>query len=433
MRFLTTLCGSLLLMVLSTAAWSSGRDEVSNTVRPADIPSLWVMEITERDLKAATHLSELIEEKLETAFEVLDKEYRGIGFYWLENASFCKPYPISKDGVLADVDVPGYGFLDSCLDCMTDAGKNCWSDAEELADNFRGALRRVDLGDARVGLITEAKAQTNTEAAVAQAVEAAEAKIAHAQDHADRAVRAAQEETHRVKAATANVRAKLAAMIAESYQPSAVRVSAEQVDVSELSLDSAQASLAGPDSVYITNIEYAAQRYSALLKYRGGTMVTVERVYRTSGERLLDSVDLVHARLVIAAPTVVDVSYVEVDGQGYSGYLRYIGDNRLEAGGIQRVTLPPSAAEQLAALQTELVATRAALVQAQEDATAQAAEAKAADAAQAVAAEKIAAQSVELSRRQTVIDQLRRDVGPGAEFSPERGREPTHSGGEHRP
>ena len=423
MRFLTVLCGSGLFLALSTAAWTSGRDEVSNTVRPVEVPSLWVMEITEDDLTGATHLSEFIDEKLERAFGHLDKEYRGVGFYWLENASFCKPYPISKDGVLTNVDVPGYGFLDSCLDCMTDAGKNCWSDAEELADNFRGALRRVDLGDARVGWITETKAQANTEAAVAQAEAAAEAKIADAQDRADRVVRAAQEETD-------NVRAQLAAMIAESYQPSAVRVSADQVDVSELSLASAQASLAGPDSVYITNIEYAAQRYSALLKYRGGTTVTVERVYRTSGERLLDSVDLAHVRLVIAAPTVVDVSYVEVDGQGYSGYLRYVGDNRLESGGIQRVTLPPSAAEQIAALQTKLAATEAALAQAQEGAAAQA---EAAAAAQAVAAEKIAAQGAELSRRQTVIDQLRREVGPGAEFSPERGREPTHSGGEHRP
>ena len=46
-----------------------------------------------------------------------------------------------------------------------------------------------------------------------------------------------------------------------------------------LSLDGAQASLAGPDRVYVSSIEYAGESYSALLRYRGGTTATVEQVY----------------------------------------------------------------------------------------------------------------------------------------------------------
>ena len=43
---------------------------------------------------------------------------------------------------------------------------------------------------------------------------------------------------------------------------------------------------AGPDSIYVSNIMYGGQPYSALLKYTGGTTATVEAVY---GPMLPDS------------------------------------------------------------------------------------------------------------------------------------------------
>ena len=138
-------------------------------------------------------------------------------------------------------------------------------------------------------------------------------------------------------------------MQAEAYQPSAVSVSAERLDARLLSLDGAQASLAGPDRVYVSSIEYAGESYSALLRYRGGTTATVEQVYGPQGKLIPDTVGLTQTELAFVAPDVLDVAYVEVGGQGYAGQLRYAGGNRLEVAGIRQVTLPPTAAEQVSA------------------------------------------------------------------------------------
>ena len=55
-------------------------------------------------------------------------------------------------------------------------------------------------------------------------------------------------------------------MLADAYQPSAVAVAADRLDGSLLSLTGARASLAGPDRVYVTSIEYGGESYSALLR-----------------------------------------------------------------------------------------------------------------------------------------------------------------------
>ena len=167
-------------------------------------------------------------------------------------------------------------------------------------------------------------------------------------------------------------------MQAEAYQPSAVSVSAERLDARLLSLDGAQASLAGPDRVYVSSIEYAGESYSALLRYRGGTTATVEQVYGPQGKLIPDTVGLTQTELAFVAPDVLDVAYVEVGGQGYAGQLRYAGGNRLEVAGIRQVTLPPTAAEQVSA---------AAAAAAAEAAEAEAAAAAVAD-AEAIAAKR---------------------------------------------
>ena len=173
-------------------------------------------------------------------------------------------------------------------------------------------------------------------------------------------------------------------MQAEAYQPSAVMVTAEGLDASLLSLAGAQASLAGPDRVYVSSIEYDGQSYSALLRYRGGTTATVEQVYGPSGKLIPDTVGLSRTELAFVAPDVLDIAYVEVGGQGYSGQLRYAGENRLEVAGIRRVPLPPTAAQQVSA--AEAAAAEAAAVAAAGVADAQAGAAAAVAEAQEAAA-----------------------------------------------
>jgi hypothetical protein len=106
----------------------------------------------------------------------------------------------------------------------------------------------------------------------------------------------------------------------------------------------------------VTSIEYGGESYSALLRYRGGTTASVEQVYGPRGKLIPDTVGLAQTRLAFMAPDAVDIAYVEVDGQGYSGQLRYAGDNRLEVAGIRRVTLPPTAEEMASEAAAEAVA-----------------------------------------------------------------------------
>ena len=208
--------------------------------------------------------------------------------------------------------------------------------ATAVADAQAGAAAAVaEAQEAAAAAVSEAEAAT---AAAEAAAGAARAEAAAAQDAA--AVSQAE---------AAAAQAKVEMMQAEAYQASAVMVTAEGLDASLLSLAGAQATLAGPDRVYVSSIEYDGQSYSALLRYRGGTTATVEQVYGPSGKLIPDTVGLSQTELAFVAPDVLDIAYVEVGGQGYSGQLRYAGGNRLEVAGIRRVLLPPTAAEQVSA------------------------------------------------------------------------------------
>ena len=154
------------------------------------------------------------------------------------------------------------------------------------------------------------------------------------------------------EAEAADAQVKVDAMMADAYQPSAVMVSAEMLDPSMANLDHVQVSLAGPDSIYVSNIMYGGQPYSALLKYTGGTSATVEAVYGPMGKLLPDSVGLSQTGLAFVAPASLAVSNVEVGGVGYSGTLEYAGGNQLRVTGIRQVTLPPTATEAAAAAGT---------------------------------------------------------------------------------
>jgi hypothetical protein len=191
-------------------------------------------------------------------------------------------------------------------------------------------------------------------------------------------------------------RDKVDMMMAEAHQPSALMVSADQLDPSLLSLDSAQASVAGPDSIYVSSIMYDGQSYSALLRYRGGTTATVEQVFGPNGTLIPDSLNLARTELSFEAPDVLNISFVELGGQGYSGQLRYVGDNRLELVGMQQVTLPPTAAELAqTAADTAVAAANAAVGDALAAAAAAMSDAEAsADAARVAVAEAVDAKAM---------------------------------------
>ena len=274
-------------------------------------------------------------------------------------------------------------------------------EAEVAALEASVAALETEAGDARMELdeaqaaaqaaaqmIAEAKAQIAAaqEAAAAARADAGTA-VAAAQAERDSALTAAAAARDQVAAARAAAReaqAKVDMMM--SAQPaSALTVSADRLDLSRLDLAAARVSLAGPDSIYVSLIGYGGENYSALLRYEGGTTATVEQVFGPDGMLIPATVGLAQTELAFVPPDVLDIAYVEVGGKGYSGQLRHAGDNRLEVAGIQRVELPPTAAERLADAEA---AAAAALAEARAAAAAEvaAAQAAAADAEAAAAA-----------------------------------------------
>ena len=223
--------------------------------------------------------------------------------------------------------------------------------------------------EAEVAALTDQVAAAQEEAAAAQAeAAAAEADAAAVQaalneaeamaSSAEEAANQARAVSERAQAETRQAQAEVAALLAAAPAPG-IKVSPDQIDISLLDVDSAQVSLAGPDAIYVSSIRYAGQPYSALLRYQGGTSATIARVYGPGGAIIPDSVDLSQTMLSLVAPDILDVANVGVSGRGYSGQLQYTGGNQLQVVGIQRVTLPPTAAEQIAGLQERLAAAQA--------------------------------------------------------------------------
>ena len=176
------------------------------------------------------------------------------------------------------------------------------------------------------------RTMADTAAAMADA-EAAMADTAAAMADAEAARAAADASAAEAAAAMA----KVDAMMMAAHQPSEVMVSAAMLDPSLANIDNAQVSLAGPDSIYISNILYAGVPYSALLRYSGGTSATVEAVYGPIGKLIPDSVGLSQTALEFVPPASLAVSNVEVGGVGYAGTLEYAGGNQLRVTGIRRV------------------------------------------------------------------------------------------------
>ena len=162
----------------------------------------------------------------------------------------------------------------------------------------------------------------------------------------------------------AAARAALDAMMADVFQPAAIMIGDDQLDPGQASFADARVAVAGPDSVYVSSITYGGQRYSALLKYSGGTTAEVRQIYGSAGKLIPDSVDLSQTELVFVAPNAWQVSNVSVGGVGYSGTLAYAGDGKLQVTGIRQVELPHDA---LADAQAALAQVEAALAASRAD------------------------------------------------------------------
>ena len=240
--------------------------------------------------------------------------------------------------------------------------------APSAATAYSGTLQYTGNGQLQVTGITRVTLPPTEAEMAAAAIEAANAgaaqMVSDAKADADEMVSAAMAEADAaVAAAMAEADAKVAAAMAEAdaaraeleamkmamHQASEVMISFGSLDAALANFDNAQASLAGPDMIYISSIMYDGQPYSALVKYEGGTTATVLGVYGAAGKLIPDAVGLSQTTVAFVSPDSFGVSNVNVGGVGYSGTLQYTGGGQLQVTGIRRVTLPPTEAEKAAA------------------------------------------------------------------------------------
>ena len=239
-------------------------------------------------------------------------------------------------------------------------------------------IRRVTLPptDAENAAAAIDEAIDDADQMVSAAMDDAKAKVSAAMAEADQMVSDAKAAADEMVSATmadadakvdaamaraAAAEAEMDAMKMAMHQPSAVQVAFAQLDAGLADFGSAQVSLAGPDAIYVSNIMYGGQPYSALLKYAGGTSATVQYVFGPVGKLIPDSVDLSQTTVAFASPDSFTVANVGVGGAGYSGTLQYTGDGQLQVSGLSRVDLPATAEELLAETREELADTVAQL------------------------------------------------------------------------
>ena len=243
-------------------------------------------------------------------------------------------------------------------------------------------------------------AMADAEAKVSAAMAEADQMVGDAKGAADQMVSAAMADADaKVDAAMARAaaaEAEMDAMKMAMHQPSAVQVAFAQLDAGLADFGSAQVSLAGPDAIYVSNIMYGGQPYSALLKYAGGTSATVQYVFGPVGKLIPDSVDLSQTTVAFASPDSFTVANVGVGGAGYSGTLQYTGDGQLQVSGLSRVDLPATAEEMLADTKAELADTVAQLAAQKQQLDEANADAEAARLALAAANNALAAANSEL-------------------------------------
>ena len=307
------------------------------------------------------------------------------------------------------------GLLATLTGCVSPAGVAVEPESEQItpAEQIAALQAEVAALEAEVADAQAATGKAQTMAAQAQEeAGAAQTAADAAQERAAGIETDSQAAIADARAIAARARDEADMMSAEAYRASAVTIAAEQFDPGLLNFDNAQVYLAGPESIYISSIGYGDDTFSALLRYRGGTTATVEGIFGRAGKLIPDSVDLTRTELRLVSPDTLEVAFVGVGGTGYSGQLRYAGDNRLQVAGIRRVTLPPTAEELVAAAEARAAAAIAAARAAAEADIAEAraaAEAAVADAAARLAAVQ-AESAADVAEAQAAVDAAREQV-----------------------
>jgi hypothetical protein len=128
----------------------------------------------------------------------------------------------------------------------------------------------------------------------------------------------------------------------------------------------AQLSLAGPDSLYITNAYYSGTQFSVILKYNGDAGALVYGPYFDAQKLILDSYQVGEAQMRLQGNDTLVVSDLVLGGEGYSARLKFDGVDTLNLASWWQVEPPKTQEAQIAELERankrlaeEIVATKA--------------------------------------------------------------------------
>ena len=122
-----------------------------------------------------------------------------------------------------------------------------------------------------------------------------------------------------------------------------------------LNIDSAKASIAGPNNIYVTHVRYGDELFSVVLKINQENSATIEKIFNQKHQRLIpDSVDLSQTNLSFSEQHKIQVYNVAVDGIGFSGELEFTSTDKIKLTKIEMTSILPSFEEQITSLQSEI-------------------------------------------------------------------------------
>ena len=193
-------------------------------------------------------------------------------------------------------------------------------------------------------------ALSDAKADAAEAIAAAEANHADAIADLKSDVAAAKADARRARAFADRVSAQAA-----EGGPAGPRL---VVDPAKIDLDRAEMQLAGPDSIYVTNIYYGSTRASVLLRYNGTNGAKIYGPYFDDEKLLYDSYELGEATLRVQGRDTLLLTDLVLGGQGYSGRFTFDGVDTLNLASYWQTAPPVTDEMRVADLQKQLQNTK---------------------------------------------------------------------------
>ena len=125
------------------------------------------------------------------------------------------------------------------------------------------------------------------------------------------------------------------------------------VDISQLDVSDAMMHLAGPDTIYVTDIEYGGVPMSIILKYDGMQGALIYGPYFEDNKFLLDSFELGYAKLRLQGSDTLVISDLLLYGTGVLGRFEYDGVYTLNLANWWQTSGPMTNEMRIAELQAQ--------------------------------------------------------------------------------